>query len=152
MARKYDQGGADAGSRDTRPAADLKHRSETSAEFQQGHDDAAAPLSEARAQTAEVFDRARSTLGSGLQSASDKARSTLGDGMQTASDTYDDTTETVGSTYSTTSTAIEDNLQHASNVFEGGMQQTADVVKMGAAWTLAISGWASDRSQVRIVE
>ncbi|KAK9828297.1 hypothetical protein WJX74_007593 [Apatococcus lobatus] len=146
MARQYDQGGAVAGSADAQPASDLKHRSETSTDFQQGHDDAAAPLSEARAQAAEVYDKARSTLGEGFQSAS----STVGDGVQSASDTYDDTAESISSTYSTAATTIDDNLQHATNKFEAGMQHTADVVKMGAAWTMAFSGWASDRSQAML--
>lgn len=149
MARHYDQGGGVDGSGDAQPAADLKHRSETSADFQQGHDDVAAPLSEARAQAAEALDKARSTLGEGIQSASDKARATLGDGMETASNTYDETADSVSSTYSTAATTVSDYSQQASSWFEGGMQQSADVVKMGAAWTMAISGWASDRSQVR---
>ena len=132
---RYNQGGAvkDEPSHPDREP-ELRHRSETSADFQQGHDDVAAPLSEVHSQAADVLN---------------KARSTLGDGMQTASDTYDDTASSVSSTYSSAANTLDDNLQHASNLVESGMQQTADTVKMGAAWTMALSGWASDRSYVR---
>ena len=130
---RYTQGGAAQDG--SKPEPELRHRSETSQDFQQGHDDVAAPLSEAQAQAEDALNRARSALG---------------DGLQTASETYDDTTTSVSSTYTSSTAALDDNLQHASNLVDESLQQTADVVKMGAAWTMAISGWASDRSHVSL--
>ncbi|KAK9847556.1 hypothetical protein WJX84_006734 [Apatococcus fuscideae] len=144
---KYTQGGAAQDQSDTAHLeAELKSRSETSPNFQQGHDDVAAPLADARAQAAQALDKARSTLGDGMQTASE----TYDDAASSASKTYDDAASSASSTYSTATSAIDENLNHASNILEGGMQQTADVVKMGAAWTMAITGWASDRSQAML--
>ena len=77
------------------------------------------PLSDARAQAAEALDKARSTLGDGIQLASDKARATLGDGMETASNTYDETADSVSSTYSTAATTVSDYSQHALKLARG---------------------------------